>query len=67
MKVEILRARAYRGQHLDPGLVTDMDSPTALWFIDRGWAKPYAEPAPLTTEQADELVPTKLVRRKALR
>ena len=67
MRVEMLRARLYRGEHLDAGQVTDMDGQTAAWFIERGWARPYAEPTPLTVEQADELVPTKVVRRKALR
>ena len=67
MKIEMLRDRNYRGEHLAAGVVTDMDGPTARWFLEMGWAREYAAPAPLTTEQADELVPTKIVRRKALR
>lgn len=67
MKVEMLRPKLYRENHCDVGMVVEMDGRTAAEFIELGWARPYAEPAPLTVEQADELVPTKLTRRKALR
>lgn len=67
MKVEMLRARGYRGQHLEVGVVTDMDGQTAAWFVEMGWARPYAEPAPLTTKEADALVPTKVTRRNSVR
>ena len=67
MRVEILRARLYRGNHCDVGQVTDMDGQTAAVFIEKGWARPYVEPAPITTAEADDLIPTKTIRRKALR
>ena len=67
MKIEMLKDRNYRGNHCAAGLVLDMDGQTAQWFVEKGWARPYAEPAPLTVEQAEALVPTKVVRRKALR
>jgi hypothetical protein len=67
MKVEMLRSKLYRGGHLAAGVVTDMDGLTAADFIARGWAKPAAEPAPLSAAEADALIPTKVQRRKALR
>jgi hypothetical protein len=67
MKVEMLKDRNYRGEHCAAGTMTDMDEPTARWFIERGWAREYAAPAPLTVEQAEALVPTKVQRRRAIR
>jgi hypothetical protein len=67
MKVEMLKARNYRGQHCDAGLVLDMDQQTAAWFIEKGWACKAVEPAPLTTEQADALIPKQDKRRRAVR
>jgi hypothetical protein len=67
MRVEILRSKLYRGNHCDVGQVTDMDDRTAAVFVEKGWARPYAEPTPITTAEAEELIPTKLVRRRALR
>lgn len=68
MKVEILRSRGYRGNHLEAGIVTDMDEPTARTFILKGWAREHAEPEPLTEAQADAVAPVKAApRRKAVR
>jgi hypothetical protein len=67
MRVEILRAKLYRGNHCDVGQVTDMDYQTAATFIEKGWARPYVEPAPLTTAEAEDLIPTKIQRRRSLR
>ena len=67
MKVEILRSRLYRGEHMDVGRVTDMDDGTAREFILKGWARKYEEPAPLTTAAAEALIPTQGKRRRALR
>lgn len=67
MKVEILRSRLYRSEHLEVGTVTDMDDGTARQFIAAGWAREYQEPAPLTTAQAEALIPTQGKRRRAIR
>lgn len=67
MRVEMLRGKLYRGESLDAGRVTDMDDGTARWFISKGWAKEYTEPAPLTTADAAALVATEGKRRRALR
>lgn len=67
MRVEMLRAKLYRGQHCDPGQIVEMDGETAQWFLQMGWAKTSVEAKPLAPEAADALVPTKVVRRKALR
>lgn len=67
MKVEMLRARGYRGEHLDVGVVTDMDAGTAREFIARGWAKEAAEPLPPAPETVEEVAPIGVKRRKAVR
>lgn len=67
MRVEILRARLYRGEHMDPGVIVEMDDYTADVFIRKGWARRAVDPAPLTTEKADVLIPTGAKRRRALR
>lgn len=67
MKVEMLRSRCYRGEGLEVGRVTDMDDGTAREFIAKGYAREYQEPAPLTTEQAEALIPTPGKRRRAIR
>ena len=67
MKIEMLRARLYRGEHLDVGRITDMDDATARWFIGQAWAKESATPAPIDSQAADALIPTKVTRRRAIR
>ena len=67
MKVEMLRARLYRENHCDVGMVVEVDGKTGAEWIELKWARPYAEPAPVSPEAAESLVPTKVVRRKALR
>lgn len=67
MKVQMLRARMYRGEALAPGIVTEMDDHTAHWFIAQGWSVRYADPAPLTTEKADALIPMRTKTRRAIR
>lgn len=67
MKVEMLRSRCYRGEGLEVGRVTDMDDGTAREFIAKGYAREYQAPAPLTTEQAEALIPTQGKRRRAIR
>lgn len=68
MKVEMLRSRGYRGNHLEAGIVTDMDDATARTFIASGWAREHVEPEPLAPVEADAAAPLKATpRRKALR
>lgn len=67
MRVEMLQDRMYRGEALDAGRVTDMDEQTARWFIGSGWAREAVEPAPLTAEEADALIPVKIRKGRALR
>lgn len=67
MRVEILRARGYRGEHLEVGLVTDMDAPTAREFIARGWARDAGDPAPVAPSTVDGVAPIGVKRRRALR
>ena len=65
MKVEILRNKLYRENALSIGQVIDMDGDTAAWFMSMGWARPAVEAKPLTVQQADDLVPVKVKRRRA--
>jgi hypothetical protein len=67
MQVLMCRSRGYRGNHCEAGTVVDMDERTARQFIERGWAVAHAEPEPLPATVADELVPVKVAKRKALR
>lgn len=52
---------------MDPGVIVEMDDYTADVFIRKGWARRAVDPAPLTTEKADVLIPTGAKRRRALR
>lgn len=67
MNIKMLRSRMYRETPLEAGRVAEVDAQTAEWFIAQGWAEPHQEAAPLTVEQADSLVPTKVTRRRAKR
>lgn len=65
MRVEMLRSRGYRGEHLGAGFITDMDDRTAREFIAKGWAKEAIEPPALTAAEADALIPVKTGKRRA--
>lgn len=65
MKVEILRSRLYRENHLPVGQILDMDDRTATEFIARGWAKESNEPPPLPPEEVDAMIPKLGKRRNA--
>lgn len=67
MKIEMLASKLYRGSHAGTGLVFDAAEPEASEWIAKGWARKAVEVAPLTVEEADALVPTKLTRRNAKR
>ena len=67
MRVEMLRARAYRGEHLDAGVIIEMDAGTAREFIVKGWAKEAGEAAPVAPATVEEAAPIGVKRRKALR
>lgn len=65
MKIEMLRGKLYRENHCGAGMVVEVDGGTGEEWVRRGWAKPYFEADPLTVAEAEELVPTKIVRRRA--
>jgi len=65
MQVEILRNKLYRENALTVGQIIDMDTETAAWFMSMGWARLASEAKPMTTEQADAVVPVKVKRRRA--
>lgn len=67
MRIEMIRARGYRGNHLEAGTVNEVDATTGRWFISAGWAREYADAEPLAPAAAAEAAPTNVKRRKALR
>lgn len=67
MKIEMLRSKLYRESHCDTGVVVEVDDHTGAEWVALGWARPYAESAPIQPEAAESLVPTQVKRRRALR